>query len=98
MQPSTSTNQTENGRGQNTCIPSQTRSSESMFMEFVHCLAQIHKLDEDFTPSLGNVTLTIPQDEVEEEEDSDRGEDREGRTELTADSLSDLLVGYRSKR
>lgn len=33
----------------------------------------------------------------EEEEDSDRGEDSEGRTRLTADSLSDLLVGYRTK-
>ena len=34
----------------------------------------------------------------DEEEDRDRGEDREGRTKLTTDSLSDLLVGYRSNR
>lgn len=33
----------------------------------------------------------------EEEEDSDRGEDSVVRTKLTADNLSDLLVGYRSK-
>lgn len=61
-------------------------------------MTQIHELDEDLTPSIGNVTLNISRDEVEEEEDRDRGEDREGRLKLTADSLSDLLVGFRSKR
>lgn len=66
-------------------------------MEFVYadCVDQIHKLGEDFTQSLGNMTLIIPQDwlsllgwvrrdegrQGEEGEDSDRGEDRDGRTE-----------------
>lgn len=87
-----------------TCIPSQTQGG-AFFMEFVKCTDQIHKLGEDFTLNFGNMPLIISQGwgrrsgeaGGEEGEDRDRGEDREGRTKLTADSLSDLLVGYRSK-
>lgn len=92
-----------------TCIPSQTQSSRSTFMD---CFDQIHKLDEDFTQSLGNTTLIIPQDWLSLSRQAKWGRrkahQRKERTvtevktgarerKLTADNLSDRLVGYRRK-
>lgn len=65
---------TDKDNREKTCTAGQIQSSGSMFMEFVNCTDQIHKVGEDFTLSLGNMTLIIPQDW-----DRMKGEARRGR-------------------
>lgn len=58
------------------------------------CFIQIHKTGEDFTLSGCNTTQTS----LRKKRTATEVKTGEGRAKLTANSLSDLLMGYRTKR